>query len=200
MTPPSSFAACWAGKETVFKLLGMKSNCPRVPLLPWRTLKASMMNPVLQNHLHGEAKAEATAIKSLNLSEPFWGLLFLYLPSFHWCWFCLCRLLPLHLHKHRDLPSTCALCCYILSLPRDTIYTLLVYCDYMYVVSFDSCKKYNPSSFWMWLIVLAKWPSIVKRFQSGYFKFMKSTMIIIKNPIILTSPLTYLFYLKVESS
>ena len=67
-------------------------------------------------HLHGEAKAGATAkgiskvLISLSHSEVRWSCIYLVIDADR-----LCRLLPLHLPKHRDLLFFALFVVYILS-------------------------------------------------------------------------------------
>lgn len=56
-SPPSSFAARWAGKEAVFKSLGVKSKGAAAAMKDIEILNDASGVPTV--HLHGDAKAEA---------------------------------------------------------------------------------------------------------------------------------------------
>jgi len=56
-SPPSSFAARWAGKEAVFKSLGVKSKGAAAPMLDIEILNDEAGAPTVT--LHGDAKAAA---------------------------------------------------------------------------------------------------------------------------------------------
>lgn len=66
--PQSSFAARWAGKEAVFKSLGVSSKGAAAPMKDIEILPGETGAPVV--HLHGEAKAAADGkgIKKVLLS------------------------------------------------------------------------------------------------------------------------------------
>ena len=104
-SPPSSFAARWVGKEAVFKSLGVKSKGAAAAMKDIEIVNDESGVPTV--HLHGEAKAGATAkgiskvLISLSHSEVRWSCIYLAIDAN-----CLCRLLPLHLPKHRDLLSS----------------------------------------------------------------------------------------------
>ena len=57
--PPSSFAACWVGKEAVFKLLGVKPKGAATAMKDIEIINDESGVPTV--HLHGEAKAGASA-------------------------------------------------------------------------------------------------------------------------------------------
>ena len=58
-SPPSSFAARWVGKEAVFKSLGLKSKGAAAAMKDIEIVNDESGVPTV--HLHGEAKAGATA-------------------------------------------------------------------------------------------------------------------------------------------
>jgi len=58
-SPPASFAARWVGKEAVFKSLGVKSQGAAAAMKDIEIVNDESGVPTV--HLHGEAKAKATA-------------------------------------------------------------------------------------------------------------------------------------------
>ena len=58
-SPPSSFAARWVGKEAVFKTLGVKSKGAAAAMKDIEIVNDESGVPTV--HLHGDAKANATA-------------------------------------------------------------------------------------------------------------------------------------------
>ena len=68
---------------------------PRVSLLPWRTLRSSMMNPVFQRSTcMVKPKPEPLASSSISLYLLIWNLFFLF-PSFFFVYAYLCLLVLL---------------------------------------------------------------------------------------------------------
>jgi phosphopantetheine--protein transferase-like protein len=80
-SPPSSFAARWVGKEAVFKSLGVKSKGAAAAMKDIEIINDESGVPTV--HLHGEAKAGASAkgiskvLISLSHSEVRWFCIFL---------------------------------------------------------------------------------------------------------------------------
>ena len=80
-SPPSSFAARWVGKEAVFKSLGVKSRGAAAAMKDIEIVNDESGVPIV--HLHGEAKAGATAkgiskvLISLSHSEVGWSCVYL---------------------------------------------------------------------------------------------------------------------------
>jgi fatty acid synthase subunit alpha, fungi type len=58
ISPPSSFAARWVGKEAVFKSLGVKSKGAAAAMKDIEIINDESGVPTVR--LHGEAKAKAT--------------------------------------------------------------------------------------------------------------------------------------------
>ena len=94
-SPPSSFAARWVGKEAVFKSLGVKSKGAAAAMKEIEIVNDESGVPTV--HLHGEAKAGATAkgiskvLISLSHSEVCWSYTYWnYTDCFVDCCHCIC--------------------------------------------------------------------------------------------------------------